>query len=197
MKINVSHPRDQSFEAIEQAIDNGLTIRRSPHVGNVPAGDLALLSGLATMGANVAVELVNTIHGNDSYSKPRKLLLSNAEINLVSLKQSHYKVVGACVVSSEGANAAQASGVGNVWASKSIAKIHLDALVQALPKEINIEYSTDYFRCVGAEVLKQAITEAAAVIDRPIREVDENGKIREAASIDLSNLFGAGDEPLR
>lgn len=196
MKINVSQPRDQSLEAIAQAIENGTTIRRSPHVGNVPAGDLALLSGLAALGANVAVELVDTIHGNDNYSKPRKILLTNTEFNLTSLKQSRSKVVGACVVSTEGAESALANGIDGISAGKSLAQIHIDALTRALPSEVRVESSTDYFRSLGAELLRQAILEASSIIERPIREVDDEGKIHDAESLNLGNLFGVGENPL-
>lgn len=174
MKLTVTHPESSSLQAVRSAESSGVIARRSPHVGNVSKAELDCILGLAELGVPLQLEVVDTIHGNDSYSQPRfKLTKDDTEV-LVSQKQAKNKIVGSLTTNS----------------NEAILDVHMQALTDVLPEHVRTMLSSEYFGSIGRPVLIAAITASQQQIDRPLRFVAEGGKIRPFdGDLDESQLY--------
>lgn len=199
MSIEIQHPESQSLAAIAQAIEDDIPIRRSPHVGNVNQRELSLIFGIAEMGASVQLEMVDTIQGDDSYSNPRRIEMGGSTTPIVSKKAAKGRVVGACVVNEEGADAMRRLGLSTldgVITGDNVKELHMDSLRSILPANAEAYPVSEYFASIGVEIASLAIAASHRVIERPLRMVDENGLIRPVGNMeDSNNIFGCGDSP--
>ncbi len=94
-QLHVSHP-ELTIGRV-QALGSRTTVRRSGHIGNQNLRELALRSNVK-IGLPI---LVDTIAGDDSYSKPAHVLVGGANHRLASNKMSRNRVVTSLGVASE------------------------------------------------------------------------------------------------
>jgi hypothetical protein len=195
MKLNVIHPGESSLGVIKSTIDQGEPIYRSPHVGNVNASELSLMLGIDAMGGSMQIELVDTIRGDDRYSDPRNLVFGGRVITLASRNYAKSRVVGGCDVEPSAIEAAKLLGVKIDDGSQVTLKtLHTDALVQAMPQTVAISTSSEYFSSIGEQAYQLVLAESGGIIDRPLRMVDGEGKLREvmeAGSLPIYGLDGS------
>lgn len=195
MNVQVTHPGEQSLGTIAEAIDNRETIWRSPHVGNVNAAELSLMLGISQMGGSMQIELVDTIRGDDKYSDPRSIITRDGTTPLASRKYAKSRVVGACEIDETAMSAVESSG----WASATLGDMtlrtfHVDTLRQVMPDSVVISPSSEFYASLGQYTYSLVIQESAKLIDRPIRMIDQEGKIREGDPTDTTSLYGLGTD---
>ncbi len=197
MKLSIIHPEEDSIGALESAIVDGDCVYRSPHVGNVNNSELSLMFGLSEMGAMVQVELVDSIRGDDRYSRPQVALIGDSAITLASRNSAKSRVVGGCEPKPEAVDELIALGVKvDTELSPTLRSLHVGSLEQAVPESVSITVSSEYFATMGQMAYKMVLEEAQKVVDRPLRNVDSQGKPREVSGEHtLDNIYGLGDNP--
>ncbi len=196
MKISIEQPGNESLECIDAAIKNNQTIRRSPHVGNLIFDDLNLLMGLTELGADVDLELVDSIKGNDNFSDPRRLISAQGVLALAGLNRVKSKVVGACQVNPDFVAPESGPGMG-ISPGDSLLSIHFDALRAALPGNIRMEISSNLYRRLGYDAAQVLLEKSADTLQRPMRYVTEQGKALEITTdAQVNGIFGFGSQPL-
>lgn len=195
MKLNISHPEKQSLQFVSRAFESGEVIYRSPHVGNVNGSELGLVLGLSAMDASMQLELVDTIRGNDSYSQPRVAIVGLEKIVLASNKHSG-RVVGSCQSKTEGIQQLESIGIAVPESTTTLKQLHVDSLRQVLPDNVEVTPSTEFFGQLSDNVYKTILKEAAAILGRPLRSVQDTGKIEQTVEpADFSNVYGLGSNP--
>lgn len=197
MNITIQQPGIESLACVEAAINNNQIIRRSPHVGNLIFDDLNLLMGLVELGAEVDLELVDSIKGNDNFSDPRRLVTSDSSITLVGLNKVKSKVVGACQVSPDFVPPSTGPAQ-NIRPGDSLLDIHVQSLRAVLPDRISMTVSSNLYTSLGLEAAELLIEKCTGVLQRPLRFVNEQGKALEVTDQAMVNgVFGFGSEPLQ
>lgn len=199
MKFNVIHPDSKSMEVLKTAIDEQETIFRSPHVGNVNASELALIFAVCEMGGNMQLELVDTIHGDDKYSRPRIAKIGNNAINLASRSYAKGRIVGECIAESGAIELLGRLGLDfglDQLERQTLKDIHLMSLQEALPDSVAINVSTAFFAEIGQPAYSMILSESAKFLDRPLRMVDKHGKIVpcDTEVKDFSHIYGLGSK---
>ncbi len=198
MKLNISHPEKKSLQVVTDTIEEGDTIYRSPHVGNVSNADLSLMFGIGAMGGTIQLELVDTIRGKDKYSEPKVAIVGLTRVVLASNKNAG-RIVGSCTAIPEGVDQLNELGVGigiNGAQDVTLKQLHLDSLRQIVPSTVEVTPSTEYFAQIGAEAYEMILRESRSVLGRPLRKVDSSGRIEEGQdTADVSNVYGLGDKP--
>lgn len=190
MKLNVSHPKEQSLQLVTQASDEGEILHRSPHVGNVNNQELGLLFGLSALGVELQLELVDTIRGNDSYSQPRIASVGLKKIVLASNKHAA-KIVGSCQVQPQGVDELNRLGIETDSAAKTLKDIHVGSLKAVIPENVSITPSSESFAQLDRLVYETILRETQKVISRPMRSVTETGKIEEINDTsDFKTIYG-------
>lgn len=195
MKLTTLHPEQGSLAEIQTNIDQGVTIYRSPHVGNVNSSELGLLLALDQMGADTQVELVDTVRGDDRYSNPRVATIGERTITLASRNTAKSRVVGGCEVEQDAIVQLQDLGIDvDCTTTPTLRSIHLGSLVQALPESIRVTASSRYFAAIGEQAYGLALASSVAQVGRSLRTIDTEGKIREVVGApDLSDIYGLGN----
>lgn len=198
MKILTNHPGELSLQTVETAIKNKQEIKRSPHVGNVNAQELATILGIASLGGTVQVELVDTIQGNDKYARPHLIAAAEGKsVPLISRKKSNGRVVGACLLSSDTILAIKKSAIDvTVHEGQSLTELHSRSLQDVLPSTVRTELSSEFFALIESVVVASALDYAREHIDRPLRRVGLDGKIQiHNGQIAPEDIFGTGEKP--
>ena len=88
--INIEMPRMTIGELSRHIEAGGEPVRRSTHVGNQPARELAIMS----LPPGVDVLMVDTIQGNDKYTSPNVIKKREDSHTLVSRTKASGRVVG-------------------------------------------------------------------------------------------------------
>lgn len=195
MKLNVIIPEDRSLQVIQSTIDQGEVIYRSPHVGNLNNSELNLAFGISAMGGAMQLELVDSIRGDDGYSNPRVLMLGGNALALASRNYAKSRVVGGCVVDESTMDTLRNLGIDTgVASSPTLRTLHVGALQQRLPAAVKATVSSEYFAAIGEDTYGAVLAASQAVINRPLRQVDEEGKLREvSAGASFDSIYGLGE----
>lgn len=190
----MSHPEGKSLKVISKTIDEGSPIFRSPHVGNVSNAELSVIYGVAGLGGEVKLEIVDTIRGKDRYSLPRVAIVGMKRILLASNKGSG-KIVGSCEVLDAALEELRGEGLLAEDADpKTLKDLHLDSLRRALPESVGIVPSSEYFAQIGAKAYAAVLRETVNVLGRTLRSVNEEGKIEEGIQAqDFEDIYGLGE----
>lgn len=190
MKLNISHPEKQSLTVVSRAIDNGETIYRSPHVGNVNNEELSLALGIGAMGGKIQLELVDTIRGNDSYSQPKVAVVGLQKITLASNKHAG-RIVGSCEAKTEGVEQLKSIGIAVSNEAETLKDIHVESLRLALPGSTTVTPSTEFFEQIGPDVYEMVLRASEEVVSRPLRQVTDTGRIEEVVGpINFGSIYG-------
>jgi hypothetical protein len=199
MNIEVRHPGADSLACIMGATSEKQVVRRSPHVGNVSGDELELIMGLDAIGANVQLEMVDTIHGRDQYSSPRLIIVGDQKVPIAGNKQSNGRVVGMCRVNADGTKNIERSGIGlDIFEGDSLADTHMASLERILPDSVDVSLSSAFLSSIGREAMELVLCESQTIINRPLRVAQSCGKIVMANEhYDMNDVFGAGDNPLQ
>lgn len=197
MNLSIIHPEQQSLTVIESTIDNGGEIFRSPHVGNVNNNELRLMLGLGNIGAQMQIELVDTIRGDDSYSNPRLAYINDQKITLVTRNTAKSRVVGGCFANDDAVDDLISKGVKVSEESPlTLRTLHTNSLRQILPDNVKVINSSEYFASIGQSLYQLVLSTSQEVVNRPLRRVDEQGKIREVSEkFEPVDIYGLGDDP--
>lgn len=200
MNITINHP-ENSLEAVQQAIINQSELKRSPHVGNVNRNELAIIHGVPEqLGGFLRVEMVDTIQADDRYASPNKVLFATQEdVKLLSSRQSKGRVVGSAQLSSDAVLAIKRSCFPRFQEAvegMSLTELHMSALKKILSYRVSIRTSSEFFASMGDSALREVLTESQKVLERPLRKVDETGKIKPLeGAVPPDDIFGVGTEP--
>lgn len=198
MNLNVYHPGKESLEVVSAAIDEGETIYRSPHVGNINGDELNLIFGVCEMGGSMQLEMVDTIRGDDKYSNPRVAIIGERAVALASRNYAKSRIVGSCEVNFEDAELANSLGVTLDEESPGLTlkNLHISSLEQILPNNVRVTPSTEFFAEIGNQAYRLVLRETANTIDRPLRRVDSAGKIKEVdnEAADFTDIYGLGEK---
>lgn len=190
MKLKILHPEKQSLKVVSGAIDDGETIYRSPHVGNVNNQDLGLTMGLSAMGGQLQLELVDTIRGSDNFSQPKVAMVGLQKVVLSSNKHAG-RIVGSCEAKVEGIERIRALGIDVDPAAITLKDIHVESLRKALPEGVSVTPSTEFFGQIGADIYEMVMRESEKVVSRNLRTVTATGRIEDATdAIDFSRIYG-------
>lgn len=197
MKFNVIQPNTDSMSVVQSAINDGDCIYRSPHVGNVNNSELSLILGLSEMGANVQVELVDSIRGDDRYARPQVALIGEGAITLASRRAAKSRVVGGCTPSVDAVDELIVMGVKvETEIPPTLRTLHVGSLRQAMPETVDVAISSEYFATIGNLTYAMVLEESTSLVGRPLRMVDAQGKPREVCDVsDFSNVYGMGENP--
>lgn len=144
-------------------------VRRSSHVGNQPAMELAIMAGLPV---GVDVLLVDTIQGNDRYSRPNQIIRTGTAEQLVSNRRSSGHVVGSLVAADR---------------QQSLSDIHQRAL-DSLPLNNRPVAMMEYFG-KHPQVLG-AVVSACVELGHATRRVEPGGKITQSQSHVDGPIYG-------
>ncbi len=194
MSIEIIHPGESSLETVMSAVEEGTSIKRSPHVGNVNVNELQLVFGIAEMGGTMQLDMVDSIQGDDNYSSPRHLVVDGLSIPIVSKKAAKGKVVGACNISEEGEMNCKKSDIANVNEGDNVLELHQNALASILPSTISMSTSTKFFSSIGEQALTAVASTAQSYVERPIRCVTNDGSIKQMSQ-ETQSIFGVGEDP--
>jgi hypothetical protein len=186
--IQTHHP-ELTIGELHRAIEaKRRPVRRSPHIGNIPSKDLAVMTGLPP---GVEVLMVNTIQGDDKVTKPYVTRLSkDREVSLTSRSAASGRVIGAVAIKLLDQNihtlpVAPTSG-------QSIADYHQEALgrLQLSNQPINM---MDRFN-QHPDMLR-ATLEACKEQGCLHRRVGEDGKIHSDKDVDfqVEGIYGIHD----
>lgn len=168
-------------------------VRRSPHIGNIPSKDLAIMTGLPP---GIDVLMVSTIQGDDKITKPYVTRLSNnREIGLTSRNAASGRIIGAVAIKllDTGAHdlpVAPSSG-------QSIAEYHTEALNRLHLTNQPIDMMDRFNQHPD---LLMATIEACKEHGCLHRRVDEDGKIHSGNDLEphREGVYGITDStPLR
>lgn len=196
MSIEIIHPGESSIETVVMAAREEIPIRRSPHVGNVNSNELQLMFGVAALGGTLQLEMVDSIQGDDNYSSPRHVIVNGMSVPIISKKQAKGKIVGACHVGPDGAQNCQKAGVPGINEGANVLSVHQDALEAVLPSQVEVATSTEYFASLGEQMLTMIIGAAQQHVERPVRQVMEDGSIKQLSEPhDRQDIFGIGENP--
>lgn len=195
MKLTVISPEDASLQTIQSTIDQGETIYRSPHVGNVNNAELSLAFGVNAMGGAMQLELVDSVRGDDSYADPRSLLLGGTTLALVSRNYAKSRVVGGCAIDEVTMETVRSLGISlDVTTPPTLRTLHVDALRRALPSSVAATVSSEYFATIGESIYQLILAESQAAVSRPLRRVNEEGKLREVGPVsNFDSIYGLGE----
>lgn len=195
MKLNIRHPELASLDVLQHAVHDNEIIHRSPHVGNLNNQELSLAFGIGALGGTVQLELVDTIQGDDRYSNPRAVIVGNQNIGLVSRRQAKNKIVGSCHVEPGAFDSLVEAGIRLDPTLMTLKQLHASALEQVLPPSVSVVSSSESFAEIGSVPYGLVMQAAARVIDRPIRQVAANGKLKEASLTDVGqSIYGIGPD---
>lgn len=186
--IQTRHPRLTIRELHRVIEEKERPVRRSPHIGNIPSKDLAVMTGLPP---GVEVLMVSTIQGDDKVTKPYVTRLSkDREVGLTSRSAASGRVIGAVAIKLLDENihplpVAPISG-------QSIADYHQEALnrLQLLNRPINM---MDRFN--QHPDMLQATLEACKEHGCLHRRVGDDGKIHSDKNVDIhrEGIYGISD----
>jgi hypothetical protein len=95
----VEHPELTVGELCEMIENQNEPVRRSTHVGNQPPCELVIMTALPP---GIEVTTVDTIRGNDNYSKPHDVVLDGGSLPLCERSGSKGMLVGSIAVSKVG-----------------------------------------------------------------------------------------------
>ena len=194
MRVNVIHPEEQSLGLIRSAIIENETIWRSPHVGNVNGSELSLMFGIGAMGGTMQIELVDTIRGDDNYSDPRSLITKELIVPLASRNYAKSRIVGACAIDpAKAQNIVQLELAPSLAQETMLKRLHIKSLQAVLPESIMVRPSSELYACIGQRAYELLIKESAVLLDKPVREVDAEGKFMAADLSGELSLYGMGE----
>lgn len=147
-------------------------VRRSSHIGNQPAMELAIMAGLPP---GVDVLLVDTIQGNDRYSRPNQIIRVDSTGQLISNAKSNGRVVGSL----------QTNAIGET--PEPIIDIHQRAL-DSLPLRNRPVAMMKYFS--GHPEILGAVMTACVESAQATRHVQPDGKIERVIPADVTTIYG-------
>lgn len=197
MKLKTIQPGPKSFSALQASVNNGETVFRSPHVGNINKAELALMFGIDAMGGRLELSLVDTIRGDDRYADPRSLLLGGSKIALASRNYAKSRVVAACEIDEAGIKNLQNSALSLLPPVSNLASLHNAALERAVPESLKVQTASAFFGTIDLEMYRTVLDTARTILSRNLRSATESGKIVEVPmEAPIRELFGRGENPL-
>lgn len=171
--INVELP-NMTIGELSRHIETGVEpVRRSTHVGNQPARELAIMS----LPPGVDVLMVDTIQGNDRYTTPNIIKNGESSHTLISRTKASGRVVGSLIAVDP------ADGM-----EKSLPEIHqraLDELELPNPPTTMMKFFHRY-----PDLLAATVT-ACHEADQLRRAVRADGKIIDHPSLSPETIYGA------